>query len=253
MFKNKKENLLFVFIIVILLFLSRNYWGYFQTIWWTEYNNWVISFRHPKDIIVSDKEFEDFKYFEKDTLHVQKYNLNWLIWECIWSFGRDESYFRNIIQEIQEWKWGTIDHISCNATIWDIQTTPITVDWINWLVINYYFTQDDQLGCLTQFNTELLLVKDINNIYSFTVKNNFWEVYKYLLNYKGQYWEACIYSMDGRSTEKYIQEAIIASDMIQKYYKNWESLLWTDYEWFEKNDQIIKKIFRTIKIKEKRY
>ena len=251
-----KKYLFFLSFLIVLSALFSCYLKYYQTMWRNEYNDWVITFKYPKDIVVSDKEFEDFKYFEKDTLHVQKYNLDSFIWLCDSdksSFKRDESYFRKIIQEIKEWKWGSIDHISCNETVGDIKTTPITIDWINWLVINYYFTQDDELWCLSQFNTELLLVKDINNIYSFVVKNNFWEIYDYLVDYKDESWEACIYNFECRSTEKYQQEAKDASNIIQEYYKNWKSLLWTHYKGFENNDEIIKHIFQTLKIKEKIY
>lgn len=225
------------------------------------YDNWEISFIHPWKLIIDNKEFEDFKFFEKENILVKKYNFDSLMWDCIswWSSVRSNwdkqkenklkteltEENKTILKNIQSWlkSNNTLDHISCNFTTWPIKTTPILVNWINWVLINYYFTQDRDMACLTQFNTELLLVKDLDTIYSVVFKNNFWNVLNYLNQFKWEYWEACLIDFEWEFRSKNI------SDNIVNFYKNWNSLYWTDYEWFEENYNIIKEIINTIKIK----
>lgn len=223
------------------------------------YDDWEISFTYPWKLIVTNKEFEDFKFFEKENIHVKKYNFDSLIWKCIewwsdvrsdWSVNEKNKLLKDltlenksILKNIQEWKEfdNNLDHFSCYSTVWSYKSTPIKLDWLNWVILNYYFTQDPWMWCLTQFNTELLLVKDLNNIYSIMFKNNFWDVFNYLSKYKWEYWEICI-SNNSEEWDK-------ISNLISKFYESWVSLIWTEYEVFEKNDKIIKEIINSVKIK----
>jgi hypothetical protein len=240
------------------------------------YDNWEISFTYPWKLIVDNKEFEDFKFFEKENIIVKKYNfdtivsncLNWLknrldwevngtMWEWKWRIKTKEEAnkvysdkkieYKKYINWIKDWNlnaWNkNFDHFTCNVTEWPISVKPIEIDWIKWVIINYYFTQDNNMACLSQFNTELLLIKDLDNIYSILFKNNFWNVLDYLNQFKWEYWEACLIDSQWEFRSKVI------SDNIVNFYKNWTSLYWTDYEWFEKNYYIIKEIINTVKIK----
>lgn len=231
------------------------------------YDNWEISFSYPWKLIIDNKEFEIFKFFEKENIFVKKYNFENFTNNCFWSWWwlpgeydinwkltkewekrllLEKNNIKEVIWNIIKWNFKKddfFDHISCWSTIWPIKTTPILVNWINWVLINYYFTQDRDMACLSQFNTELLLVKDLDNIYSIVFKNNFWNVLNYLNQFKWEYWEACLIDFEWEFRSKNI------SDNIVNFYKNWNSLYWTDYEWFEENYNVVKEIINTIKIK----
>jgi hypothetical protein len=227
------------------------------------YDDWELSFIYPWKLVVSNKEFEDFKFFENVNIHVKKYNFNSLMWSCIewwseirsdWNSNEKNKLFKDltlenksILKNIKEWNSfnNNLDHFSCYATKWSIKSTPIKLNWLNWVILNYYFTQDPWMWCLTQFNTELLLVKDLDNIYSIMFRNNFWDVFNYLNQYKWEYWEVCLYPNVWINQEN----AEDASNKVSDFYEKWNSLIWTEYESFEKNDKIIKEIINTVKIK----
>jgi hypothetical protein len=158
---------------------------------------------------------------------------------------KSKNDYKIILEKIKKWEDDIVpfSHIQAPISNW-FNTTNISINGYNWLIINYYFTEDSTMGCITQFVTELLVVKDLNNIYSVMFQNNFWNVLNYLKQFKWDDGEVCLYNSgisDTKSEE--------ASNKIWDYYKNWNSLYWTDYEWFEENYNIIKEIINTIKIK----
>lgn len=234
------------------------------------YDNWEVSFTYPWKLIVDNKEFEDFKFFEKENIFVKKYNLDsfmkeeigrikwywesWMAEISRWSsvkleeekeIEKSKNDYKIILEKIKKWEDDIVpfSHIQAPISNW-FNTTNISINGYNWLIINYYFTEDSTMGCITQFVTELLVVKDLNNIYSVMFQNNFWNVLNYLKQFKWDDGEVCLYNSgisDTKSEE--------ASNKIWDYYKNWNSLYWTDYEWFEENYNIIKEIINTIKIK----
>lgn len=240
------------------------------------YDNWEISFSYPWKLIIDNKEFEDFKFFEKENILVKKYNfdsltwycldwlknrleweINWTMWEWIWRiktkneankiYSDKKNEYEEYINWIKSWELNAkiikFDHFTCNATKWPISVTPIEINWIKGEVINYYFTQDADMGCLTQFNTELLLVKDLDNIYSIMFKNNFWNFFNYLKKIKWDSIEVCL------SDNLSYLDAKETSEKIINFLKYWISLDWTDYESFQSNYNIINEIINSIKIK----
>ena len=70
-------------------------------------------------------------------------------------------------------------------------------------------------------------------------KNNFWWVYELMKPYDNWYWYACLFNTYNSRTEA-------VDNQILDYYENWTSLKWTDYEVFEKNDEIVKAIINTV-------
>ena len=108
---------------------------------------------------------------------------------------------------------------------------------------NYYFTQDPWLACFSEINTELLLVKDENTIYSIMFKYNFWSAYTFMLPYKDSDDEICIY-------HTYPGLAWTWNDDIEDFF--WyriSSLKGKSVEPFEKTYDLINEIISTIAIK----
>ena len=265
--KNLKKILIISLIIVIIIglslfvptLLSKN--GKNIREWWIEYNDWSISFRHPWDFVVSDEPFEDFTFFEPTNINVQIYNFNTLIepiiseewqteeffsdWhsENSWTFFDEKrKQYKRLLDKIKNWEDVDIsemfDHYSGFWTMGPYSVSKVNINWVNWLIIRYYFTQDPKMGCVTQFNTELLLVKNENAIYSIMFKNNFWWVYELVKSFEWES-EACLYD-----TIK--DEAENVSNKIEQYYRYWKTLQWTPYVVFEENDKIISDIIETV-------
>ncbi|MFA5917635.1 MAG: hypothetical protein WC850_05380 [Candidatus Gracilibacteria bacterium] len=234
------------------------------------YDNGEVSFTYPGKLIVDNKEFEDFKFFEKENIFVKKYNLDSFMKEEIgrikgyWESGmaeisrgssvkleeekeieKSKNDYKIILEKIKKGEDDIVPFSHIQAPISNgFNTTNISINGYNGLIINYYFTEDSTMGCITQFVTELLVVKDLNNIYSVMFQNNFGNVLNYLKQFKGDDGEVCLYNSgisDTKSEE--------ASNKIWDYYKNGNSLYGTDYEGFEENYNIIKEIINTIKIK----
>ena len=232
---------------------------------WKTYNNWTISFKYPSNLVVSNKEFETFGFNDSSNIHVYTYTFSQIFDKIIDNdlyralmenkdidtikYSKEQTqHYKEILQDIKDWKWvksvsskDFFDHFSSWRTEWAISAFPITINWINWLVVNYYFTQDSTAGCLSQFNTELMVVKDENTIISIMFKNNFWWVKNLLNKYNGGS-EVCIWNdWDYKIAED-------ASNYIEKYYEYGESLEWTKYQVFADNDELITKIIYTFQL-----
>lgn len=238
-----------------------------------EYKNYGLSFIYPSYLNVTEKPFEVFQFFNSDNMHVKKYSLQTLVTSCVDSLAERRSdgdkskqeqlkkelfaEYRKKILKIQE--WGDIypmdyfDYISCGATEWPINFLETkSKDGTNWIVINYYFTQDDKMGCLTQVNTELLLVKNENEIYSIIFRNNFGDFRSYMEWFRTKYsWklseEACMMNNDWKEW-LYAVSAEKSADDLPNYFSRGVSLRGNGYDWIEYNDKIIQKIISTVKI-----
>lgn len=236
-----------------------------------KYRNDGISFTYPSYLNVSEKPFEVFEFFNSENIHVTKHNIASLVTSCVDSLSEIRSdgdkvrqkklknelfeEYKNKILKIQKWDdiypMDYFDYISCNFTKWPInilQTT--TNDWTNGAIINYYFTQDDESGCLTQVNTELLLVKNENQIYSIIFRNNFWEFLSYMQNLRTKYWwklseEACM-TNDIWNNWLYEDSAKQSADDVPAYFSRGISLWNKRYRWIENNDKIIQEIIKSV-------
>lgn len=266
--KNLKKVLIISLIIIIGVFLFLSYLlskkeNSNLREGWIEYNDWSISFQHPRNFIISDEPFEDFTFFEPTNINIQIYNFNTLVEPIISDEWQKEDFFsdwyekdsltfftekrkqyRKLLDKIKNWEDIEVsklfDHFSGFWTMGPYSISKVNINWVNWLIIHYYFTQDPGMGCVTQFNTELLLVKNEDAIYSIMFKNNFWWVYDLVKSFEWEN-EACLYY-----TIK--DEAENVSNKIEQYYRYWKTLQWTPYVVFEENDKIIKDIIKTVQV-----
>lgn len=229
--------------------------------WWETYNDWYLSFQYPEWLIISNAEFEDFTYFDWPNINIVRYDydsyLNKIIkdewiravdleeWEIEDYEKQNKFKYKNIIDLAKkwDWDWSKICTYDCSWTAWIIWSRRMDIWKTPWILNNYYFTQDDWLACLSQFNTELLLFTE-KYVYSIMFKYNFWDVYTFLYPYKTDYGEACMYTQWSSLTH-FAEVSKTVEDFFN--YKT-ETLNWTYVESFEKNYNIILKIIDTISL-----
>ena len=238
------------------------------------YKNNGVSFTYPSYLNVTEKSFEVFQFFNSDNIHVKKYDLQSLVKSCVDSLAERRSDgnkdkeeqlkkdlftgYKDAILKIQKWEEiypnDYLDYISCWFTEGSINfLSKKSIDGTNWSIINYYFTQDDEMGCLTQVNTELFLVKNENEIYSIMFRNNFWDFRSYMEWFRAKYgWklseEACIGNNDSNKEWIYWDIAKQSANDIPNYFSRGVSLQGTKYGWIEDNDKIIQEIISTVKL-----
>ena len=172
--------------------------------WWLEYQTWGISISHPPQIFINDNKFNEFKIYPNKNIYISKETFESLVWKCIeypWIIepesesekkefiadqqkakARYTKIFKEIMNgTIKEWAipdvsdeyLGRFDPHSCWFTKWPINLKKISVDGINGVVIDYNATQDDSLDCITALFKEVLLVKNMDEIYKITFDYNF--------------------------------------------------------------------------------
>lgn len=216
--------------------------------WWVKYQTWGISISHPPQIFINDNKFNEFKIYPNKNIYISKETFESLVWKCIeypWiiepqseseekEFIADQqkakARYTKILKEImnstiKEWAipdvsdeyLGRFDPHSCWFTKWPINLKKISVDGINWVVIDYNATQDDSMDCITVLFKEVLLVKSMDEIYKITFDYNFWK-----------YWEGII------------KNGVSSKDLANKWsYYEWELCLYDKLD--EENGSVIKR------------
>lgn len=238
----------------------------FSLFWWKEFKyRDLFSFKYPDGLIIKNQIFIydwfNTYYDYSPNIYIHVYDFDDFMGSILGGYYYDTSdfflkandnekkeHYKLILENITNWNWvktiqssDFFDHLSRYETIWPIAAHKINVDWINWLLINYYFTDDKSKWCASQFVTELLLVKNYNEIISIIFKNNFWAVAdlfkKWWFYFPGTYsyveteqWQFC--------------DKTISTDNIEEFYKYWWHS-WPDE--FELNYKVIEEIIRTIK------
>lgn len=231
-------------------------------LWWTTYDNWEITFQYPEGLRVSESDFWSFDYFNWININIKKYNYDSYLDEIagdywIWAMELSEKELNDykkqkkiqnidVLTSVKNWtrKWEKLCTYWCSVTAGVIWSKKISINWVNWILNNYYFTQDPWLACFTQINTEVLLVKDENTIYSIMFKYNFGDAYTFMYPYKTtSSSEICIYDV-------YRSLASSWNDDIEWFFGyKISSLQWKDVAPFEKTYNKIIEIAKTINFK----
>ena len=236
----------------------------FSLSWWKEFKyRDLFSFKHPDWLVINNQKYVTLNtFFERTNVYVHVYDFEDFIIPMLSehyngnvmplaALNEDWKrwYYQTLLTNIGNWYWVKtvnspefFDHISLYNTIWPIAVHKINVDWVNWLLINYYFTDDKSKWCVSQFVTELLLVKNYDEIISIVFKNNFWAV-DYMLHWSWYYlddYDYIYYDWQYCNEDNYR----LTSDL-EEFYKYWWN---TVHSSFQENYEIINEIIRTIKI-----
>lgn len=264
--KNIKKTLIIILIIIMLIWII--WFLYYISLnrennenikpWWVKYNNWELSFQHPDWLEVSETEYENFSYLNWININIQKYDYNSYLNKISWDLGiwvddlnnneynnvkkQDLIKKREILTSIQDWtrNWEKLCTYWCGVTKGIIWSKKITINWIHWILNNYYFTQDPELACFSEINTEILLVKNEKNIYSIMFKYNFWDAYTFLYPYNTSFSEICIYD-----TYPWLASSW-NKDIEDFFWYKIDSLQWKSVAPFEKTYNMILDITKTI-------
>jgi len=205
--------------------------------------NWMLLDNYSTNIYINVYDFEDFiaplldKSYNGNVMPLATLNEDWKKW-----------YYQALLTDIGNWYWVKtanspefFDHISLYNTIWPIAAHKINVDWVNWLLVNYYFTDDKSKWCASQFVTELLLVKNYNEIISIIFENNFWAVAD--LFKKWWFYFPDTYSYIETEQWQFCDKKT-STENVEEFYKYW----WHSRpDEFELNYKVIEEIIRTIK------
>jgi len=231
--------------------------------WWVKYDDWKLSFYHPSDLKVSNERFSVFEFLNWININVYKYDYEtylrlvsedyWIMpFAEEWTDQQFEDYYKErsphykaILDSIKNWNWNweTICTYWCDVARWVIWTKPIKLNWVNWLINNYYFTQDPDLVCLSEVNTELLLVKD-NTIYTIMFKYNFGDVYDFLKLYKEDSSEICL-----NYWKKINRDAIEINETVENFLSYKTDYIWWEASSFKTNYDIILEMIDTVELK----
>lgn len=251
--------------------------------WWVEYQTWSISISHPSQISINNNKFDEFKIYPNKNIYISKETFGSLVWKCIeypWiiepesesekkEFVADQqkakARYTKIFKEImngtiKEWAipdvsdeyLGRFDPHSCWFTKWPINLKKISVDGINGVVIDYNATQDDSLDCITALFKEVLLVKNMDEIYRITFDYNFGRYGEMViedgiknsdfpLENKWSYydWEVCLSEVLNDRSWSFIS-------WMEEFLKTWE---WNANLYFKSAVDIINEIIKTIQIR----
>ena len=239
--------------------------------WWSIYDDWTLTFEYPSTLKIKDDnspdDSDDIKsnFFNSPNIIIKKFDydsyleyVSWDFWVRAMELSEKEleDYqkqadlsIRAALDSVKNGKWNWRNLCTfwwCWATAWVIWTKDVIINWIHWIINNYYHTQDSWLACFTQIHTEILLVKDENTIYSLYFNYNFADAYTYLYKYKDyyKYGELCLYDV-------YPKQASSINDLVEWFFEYEKaSLVWTEVEGFEKTYDMILEISNTIEIRD---
>ena len=232
--------------------------------WWVKYDDWKLSFYHPSNFKISNERFTALSFLNWININVYKFDYNtYLRWLCDdlgvmpyaegWTEQQFEEYYKKriphyeaILDSIKNWNWNGEEICTywCGETKWVIWTKPVKVNWINWLINNYYFTQDEYLACFSEINTELLLPMD-DGIYTIMFKYNFGDVNDFLKLYKEEGdTEICL-----NYWKKKNADAIAIDEKVEDFFSYKVDYLWGEASSFKTNYDIILEMIDTVELK----
>ncbi len=219
-----------------------------------EYKNSILSFVHPEwytdGIEVKSYTFKDFvgntcvreeieEWVEQNPSAVQDDII------AFWEERHD--YYKEVLHSIKGWFYEQslnengkhFDYRDCGKGIRLIGWKNVIIGWIQGLLLQYVDVKRNEPICSSNFTTELILVKSVNEIITLKLWENTSISWEWLT--KNAEWNLC-------ATFDDVDSARALLDKIMAYFGTGESLQNSPFAFLEQRDEELNDILMNIKI-----